>query len=243
MENFYSIADGKLQAMAGCRIEPTIAEAIELATKRNAILSFDFNGVTVLVSASSDPTLILRDWNRALNQYIDGPIGPHPDAVLSESTLARDAQIEAANQARRATASAEYERKAAIKAAATDERLAQAPPMELKDPDAWRLFDEKNRDPYGHGVFVYAEQWARLMQVDMGNGANLVDIADRTSSEADTEGITGFMYGCAVGALAKCWQHGEELRRWHNLKTQIGDEGERANASGGVLNPALLNIG
>jgi len=33
-----------------------------------------------------------------------------------------------------------------------------------------------------------------------------------------------------------------ELRQWHNLKTQIKDEGEKANASGGVLNPALLTI-
>jgi hypothetical protein len=35
----------------------------------------------------------------------------------------------------------------------------------------------------------------------------------------------------------------EELRRWHNLRTQIGDEGEKANEDGGVLNPALLRVG
>ncbi|MDA8315367.1 MAG: hypothetical protein M0010_09365 [Actinomycetota bacterium] len=46
--------------------------------------------------------------------------------------------------------------------------------------------------------------------------------------------------GAAVSVLASCWVHGEELRRWHNLDTQIGTEGEKANASGGVLNPALL---
>ena len=50
------------------------------------------------------------------------------------------------------------------------------------------------------------------------------------------------MYGCAVSALGLFWEHGEELRQWHNLKTQIKDEGEKANASGGVLNPALLTI-
>ena len=68
------------------------------------------------------------------------------------------------------------------------------------------------------------------------------DVANECSNEADTEGITGFMYGAAVSVLASCWEHGEELRRWHNLKTQIRDEGEKANESGGVLNPALLNI-
>ena len=67
-------------------------------------------------------------------------------------------------------------------------------------------------------------------------------VAKDTSHEADADGITGFMYGCAVSALAHFWEHGEVLRRWHNLDIQIKDEGERANVSGGVLNPALLNI-
>ena len=51
------------------------------------------------------------------------------------------------------------------------------------------------------------------------------------------------MYGWAVAQIARVWAHGEALRRWHNLDTQIGNEGERANASGGTLNPALLNVG
>ena len=49
------------------------------------------------------------------------------------------------------------------------------------------------------------------------------------------------MYGAAVFVLATCWEHGEELRRWHNVVTQIGTEGEEANKNGGVLNPALLS--
>ena len=43
--------------------------------------------------------------------------------------------------------------------------------------------------------------------------------------------------------LAQCGVHGEALRRWHNRDTQIGTEGDKANESGGVLNPALLTIG
>ena len=80
------------------------------------------------------------------------------------------------------------------------------------------------------------------MEEGIGDGKKLEDIAQATSHEADTEGITGFMYGCAVSLLSQAWKHGEELRRWHNLDTQIKDEGEKANESGGVLNPALLNI-
>lgn len=107
----------------------------------------------------------------------------------------------------------------------------------------WDYFEAINSDPYGSGVVRYAKKWAEAMEAEMDKGAKLVDIAERTSHEADTEGITGFMYGCAVGALAGMWEHGDALRRWHNKKTQIGDEGDRANETGGVLNPALLRIG
>ena len=80
------------------------------------------------------------------------------------------------------------------------------------------------------------------MQLAMIEGRTLRDAAESASYEADIDGITGFMYGAAVSILSQCWKHGEELRRWHNLSTQIKDEGEKANDSGGVLNPAVLSI-
>lgn len=107
----------------------------------------------------------------------------------------------------------------------------------------------KNSDPYSAGVFSFAERWAEMMetqieeehdrQVELVIEAN----AKRLSHEADTEGITGFMYGMAVSVLSLCWVHGEALRRWHNLDSQVGNEGELANITGGVLNPAVVNIG
>lgn len=100
-----------------------------------------------------------------------------------------------------------------------------------------------NTDPYGRRCYTYAADWAHLMEAEMACGSALEDCAHRTSRAADTDGITGFMYGAAVSILAHCWAHGEQLRRWHNLKHQIGNEGERANDSGGVLNPAVLTIG
>ena len=114
--------------------------------------------------------------------------------------------------------------------------------MKYADESMWKDFVAKNQDGYGSGVIRFAERWATLMEAGIESGEKLEAIATATSHKADTEGITGFMYGAAVATLAKCWVHGEALRRWHNLDTQIGDEGEKANASGGVLNPALLNI-
>jgi len=76
----------------------------------------------------------------------------------------------------------------------------------------------------------------------MAKGKKLEEIAHSTSHKADTDGITGFMYGAAVETLANVWEHGEALRQWHNLETQIGTEGEEANKRGATLDPALLVI-
>lgn len=117
--------------------------------------------------------------------------------------------------------------------------------MTLKEgsEEDWAKTVEINSDGYGSGVIRFAERWARLMEGRLAAGITVENCADECSRTADNEGITGFMYGCAVGILSKVWAHGEELRSWHNLKTQIGTEGEKANENGGVLNPALLSIG
>ncbi|HBB65496.1 MAG TPA: hypothetical protein DCZ84_02580 [Candidatus Vogelbacteria bacterium] len=115
--------------------------------------------------------------------------------------------------------------------------------MTLRDEEGWKKSVAVNTDGYGGGVISFAGRWARLMEGRMTNGDTLEACADEASSLADNEGITGFMYGAAVSILSQVWIHGEQLRRWHNLKTQIGHEGEKANKSGGVLNPALLSLG
>lgn len=112
------------------------------------------------------------------------------------------------------------------------------------DPEAWAKCVETNSsDGYSFECCRYAAAWANAMERAMANGATIPDIADECSRGADTSGITGFMYGAAVSMLAKFWVHGDKLRRWHNKETQIGDEGDRANESGGTLNPALLSVG
>lgn len=125
------------------------------------------------------------------------------------------------------------------------------PAMQFKDDEAKALFVKAlavNKDPYGFAVIRYASEWATRME-KLAEGKDLSDLpaqikfmveyAEKTSHEADDEGITGFMYGAAVSTLA----YGEALRRWHNKDTQIGNEGYRANESGGVLNPAVLSVG
>lgn len=110
--------------------------------------------------------------------------------------------------------------------------------------EGWQKSVDVNQAPYGKAVIDFARDWAELMEKRVAEGAELEDIAEQTSHEvAGTYGITGFQYGCAVSLLSQAWVHGERLRRWHNLDTQIHDEGEKANETGGVLNPALLSLG
>ncbi len=105
----------------------------------------------------------------------------------------------------------------------------------------------KNDDDYGRRCFTYAEEWAALLEARMTADTTPQDVilafAKEDSRTADTDGITGFMYGMAVSILAESWEHGEILRRWHNKTIQLGTEGDRANEEGGVLNPALLSLG
>ena len=115
--------------------------------------------------------------------------------------------------------------------------------MKIRDEAEWARGLENNTDPYGAAIYQYAERWADLMEARMAAGEALEACVKETSHQADAEGITGFMYGAAVATLSWAWEHGEELRKWHNIDTQIGAEGEAANESGGVLNPAILNLG
>lgn len=106
-----------------------------------------------------------------------------------------------------------------------------------QDYAAWR---EKNADPYSRRCFTFAEEWAALMEAQLAQGKSIESCAKECAQIADTDGITGFMYGMAVSILSKCWVHGEVLRRWHN-----GDMGQaKANETpSAVANPAITVIG
>lgn len=232
----------KLDGFCGWHIDAAIAEAILQAA--TGPVETEFNGVTIYAEHNSDAALLYRDWSRALSGYISGPVGPHPSPTLTEAEVASDAAIEQQNELRRQEADKRWREKQAIERAEYDAALAVAPAME-RDEAKWQEgVAAQKGDGYGLGVYGFAEAWARLIQGRIANGEQLADVADECCSVADkAHGITGFMYGCAVSVLAHCWKHGEELRQWHNLKTQIRDEGTRANESGGVLNPALLSVG
>ena len=129
-----------------------------------------------------------------------------------------------------------------------------------RDPRTWPTYEDMTEDQRGDGygacVVIAAAWWAEEMERRLrpAHVTFLADIPDRIPPVAGVAeasfatinarlsqwGLTGFQYGLAVQILADVWEHGDELRRWHNLETQIHDEGEAANEAGKTLNPALL---
>lgn len=114
------------------------------------------------------------------------------------------------------------------------------PPLasfQISNQDLWESAVKSNsNDPYSYACVKYAADWAHLMEQRLRLGAALPDIAKETSHEADTGGITGFMYGAAVHMLASCWAFGKELQRWHNASYGVP-------STKGTINPAILTIG
>lgn len=98
---------------------------------------------------------------------------------------------------------------------------------------------DKNSNGYDRACFTYAERWAEMLENKIESSTEdvmkvIVDNADKLSHEADTEGITGYMYGCAVSILSQYWKYGEYLRKWHNKKYNYDGDG--------VVNPAILTV-
>lgn len=99
---------------------------------------------------------------------------------------------------------------------------------------------KNNQDPYGQCIYMFAERWANAMEERINNSvfdpeSAITAYAEECGHEADTEGITGFMYGMAVSILSDVWEYGEILRKWHNRQYDYDGDG--------VVNPAILSFG
>ena len=189
-------------------------------------IKFKFNGVTLIVTKeNADADGIYKEWNAGM------------EANAEKHRREREAWLKTPEgQEYLAQQKAEEARRKAVEAEVL--HIDETVEMEFKDEEgkkSWNQMVEVNsKDPYGNGVVKYARRWAKYMQKLIAEGKTVVEIAEKASHDCDIEGITGFMYGCAVNALAKCWKYGEELRKWHNK--DYGYEGD------GVVNPAVLTV-
>ena len=112
--------------------------------------------------------------------------------------------------------------------------------MNLKDRTVWVEFEKNNKSPYDKACIDVAR---RVMEIlDEGKEFDTHKIICQAAEDVKVGGITGFMAGCVASMVSKCHTRGEEFRHKWNTDQQIGNEGDKANGSSGVLNPALLTI-
>lgn len=85
----------------------------------------------------------------------------------------------------------------------------------------YREFIEINsNDPYSYGIVKFMQRFAELLEnkINQSDPQLIInEYAEEIVREADTEGITGFMYNCAIGALVKYWEYGNELSHWAGI--------------------------
>lgn len=113
--------------------------------------------------------------------------------------------------------------------------------MPITDEKTWQISVEKNTDPYGKAVVDVARKAMELLDERPGeiDCHKIICDADKAINAG---GITGFMAGCVAQTIAACHSRGDEFRRKWNIDNQISDEGEKANDSGRILNPAVLVV-
>jgi hypothetical protein len=222
-----------LETMCGDTFTNTAEDAKEVAFKRNVTVQFDFNGVMCVVNSLTNLVNLEKDYKNAhtMDWKEIGPVcGDEYDTETQKELDDKIEQREESSRLSRAKWAEEQVKKLAELSKEIGESI-----IELKDEANWNKIVEVNADPYGKASVDYARNWAILMQSEMAKGNTLIECAEKTSHDADVDGITGFMYGMAVSILSQCWKHGEELRKWHNK--DYGHDGD------GVVNPAVLTIG
>ena len=112
--------------------------------------------------------------------------------------------------------------------------------MPIVNAAAWKKAVEINDDPYGKACVDVARRVMKLL--DKQQDFDTHKIICKADKDVEAGGITGFMAGCVASMVSKVHSRGDEFRRKWNTDNQIKDEGEKANETGDVLNPALLTI-
>lgn len=174
---------------------------VALAAATGEPHEMDFNDIMVTAEPASDPEALARQWHEESRQR-------------REAYLASDEYKRKVAEA----AAAEEKRRATHAAAMADAEARGVLSLTLRDRESWEKTAAVNKkDGYG-AVIRYAETWGRLMEARVLAGQTVAECAEETSSIADTEGITGSMYGFAASMLCQWWVHGDALRAWRDSK-------------------------
>lgn len=180
-----------IEGLVGDEFKDTVrsGRALNAATGRD--VAFNFNGTDLVVNKDSDADQLfefhMKECARRRQEYLNSPEG------IAD---AAEAERERLEELRREQEVAEK---------------VSGGTIELRNKRRWKQYVAANMDSCGSSIIRYAERWAKLMQVEMAAGAKLEDIAEKTSHDADNEGMSGLSHSAALVTLAHCWKHGDQL--------------------------------
>lgn len=202
-----------IEAKLGEHVSDTAKRAVDLVAAGEASVSFDFNDITLTAKPGMTAADICAAYGRQSDErrtaYLASPEYKESQRRAEEAQRRKDAEF--ADLSARAPAQ-----------------------MKLRDGmDAeFEKYKETNSaDPYSARCVSYANDWARFMEAKLAAGKALEAVWKECSHAADHDGITGFMYGAACGALARFWFRGDELRRLHNADYGVTEEKAKGGTS------------
>jgi hypothetical protein len=229
----------KLNTGAGDHFSGVAEKAKVIAKEKGIIVEFEFNEIICLVNADTVLDWLYRDYSNAFTMEWKS-VGPNCLSEYDDDTKKelndRQVKAELKEEKRREELAAADK----IESAALAEKVfgIQLEIIPGKEEEFTQYVEKNSQDGYSRGVIDYAEGWAKQMQKEMREtGRTVSEVAESSQKGLGFLGITGFMYGCAVSALAHFWVHGEDLRKWHNKEYGVKED------KGGVVNPAIFTIG
>lgn len=212
-ELFSNVAE-KAKAIAERRNKVRVTEShITDSLQDESIAEFDFNGITCYVSKDTNLTDLHRDY---CNSFVMGwkKVGPICEPEYSLTVQAELSQKKAERDKEHRKSQVEHDIKVAAAKAKSDIKMTGIV-FELADPEGWEKSRAANKDGYGAAILDFAEDWAKLMQVEIGKGKTIDEVARTTSEEVDKyAGVSGYMYGTARNFLTQVWAHREEFKVW-----------------------------
>jgi hypothetical protein len=182
--------------MCGENVSRTAARLCAIARQHRSTWRASFNGIALSATPSDLPNDIVAAYTAECDRR-------HREWEASPEGQAAKVRQE------------EHDRRAAASAAEGIRSFS------LKDADGWAKTVAANTDGYGACGMRYAARWANMAEAAMvatDRTETTSEIIERTSNEADTEGITGFMHGCAVSILSQVWTHGDAMLAWKKEK-------------------------
>jgi|GEM_PF-3112677 len=84
--------------------------------------------------------------------------------------------------------------------------------MSVGNKAAWESYINTNNTPYGKAILSFTDRWGALMEKELAAGKPLdAAMVAKTADAADTEGLSGYMYGVARKLIVQVWENGPEL--------------------------------